>query len=67
MSGIPARWTNFRRERETHGQASAELANYDSRNDPYEVRIVAGKLNLRTKLDDQLRVAVEARFYSNLP
>jgi hypothetical protein len=31
------------------------------------VRIVAGKLNLGTKLDDQLRVAVEARFYSNLP
>lgn len=60
------RASTFRRELETQGQASAELTNYDSRNGLYDVRVIAGKLDLGTRLDDQLRVAVEARFYSDL-
>ena len=49
----------FRRELETYGRASARLVNYRSDGSAYLVGIRAGKLDLGTRLDDQLRIAFE--------
>ena len=54
-----ARAEAFRRELEAHGSATVQLTNYRSDGSPYEVLIRAGKLDLGTRLDDQLRVAFE--------
>lgn len=54
-----ARARAFRRDLEAHGRATVRLTNYRGDGAPYEVLIRAGKLDLGTRLDDQLRIAFE--------
>jgi PAS domain-containing protein len=54
-----ARAQAFRGELEAHGRATVQLTNYRGDGTPYEVLIRAGKLDLGTRLDDQLRIAFE--------
>ena len=49
----------FRDELETEGRASVALINYGADGSAYRVLIRAGKVDLGTRLDDQLRIAFE--------
>ncbi|MBK1667863.1 hypothetical protein CKO28_07425 [Rhodovibrio sodomensis] len=54
-----ARARAFRAALETHGRASVRLINYRADGEAYPVLIRAGRLDLGTRLDDQLRIAFE--------
>lgn len=54
-----ARARAFREDLEAHGRATVQLINYRADGTAYEVLIRAGKLDLGTRLDDQLRIAFE--------
>jgi PAS domain S-box-containing protein len=49
----------FRDELEAEGRATVRLTNYRGDGSAYDVLIRAGKLDLGTRLDDQLRIAFE--------
>jgi PAS domain S-box-containing protein len=57
----------FRDELEASGRASARLTNYRADGTPYTVRIRAGKLDLGTRLDSQLRIAFETEVTAAAP
>ena len=54
-----ARARAFRDALESEGRATVRLTNYRGDGSAYEVLIRAGKLDLGTRLDEQLRIAFE--------
>jgi PAS domain S-box-containing protein len=56
----------FRAALETHGRATVRLINYRADGRTYPVLIRAGRLDLGTRLDDQLRIAFETELSADM-